>query len=55
VLQTIWLSLTWTDKAVIAANLVLVVIYFVSRQRKQRALARAKDLRAKNLGEGRGD
>ncbi len=41
ILQTIWLKLTFLDKAVIAINIVLVTVYFVSRRRKQRALAAA--------------
>lgn len=41
-LQTIWLKLTWLDKAVIVANIVLLTVFFVSWRRKQRALAAAK-------------
>lgn len=47
-LQTIWLKLTWTDKAVIVANLVLLAIFLVSWRRKQRAHAETK-----KLGDGR--
>lgn len=43
-LQTIWLKLTWLDKAVIVGNLILLTVFFVSWRRKQRAVAAAKKL-----------
>jgi hypothetical protein len=39
VLQTIWSHLTFSDKAMIAANLVVACIFFVSWRRKKRRLA----------------
>lgn len=41
ILQTIWLKLTWLDKAVIVGNIILLTVFFVSWRRKQRALAEA--------------
>jgi hypothetical protein len=46
VLQTIWSHLTFSDKAMIAANLVVACIFFVSWRRKKRRLAQ----QAKNDG-----
>jgi hypothetical protein len=39
-LQSIWAFLTWGDKAMIAANVALGAIFFVSWRRKKRRLAK---------------
>ncbi|MBY6240192.1 hypothetical protein [Methylosinus sp. Sm6] len=40
-IQTIWGYLTWSDKAMIGANLIVACIFFVSWRRKKRRLAAA--------------
>lgn len=42
-LQTVWLKLSFLDKAVIIVNLVAITIYFVQRNRKKRALAKTNE------------
>jgi hypothetical protein len=39
--QTIWSQLTWPDKAMIGANLIVACIFFVSWRRKKRRIADA--------------
>jgi hypothetical protein len=40
-LQTIWGVLTFADKAMIGANVVVACIFFVSWRRKKRRIAEA--------------